>query len=98
VTFVDNNFYQNAGNHYGFAYQNPSYARNEHINSFDGYADPSTYRHADHNYERFENLKLATIYVKPQVYNGINSPADALKQGTAFRELYSPFAGKGGQR
>lgn len=45
-----------------------------------------------------ENFKLATIYVRPQVYNGINSPEDALKQGTAFSELYSPFEGKGGVR
>lgn len=43
-------------------------------------------------------LKLATIYIKPQVYNGINSFSDALKQGTAFNELYSPFEGRGGVR
>jgi len=48
--------------------------------------------------QRFKNFKLATIYIKPQAYNGISSPADTLKQGTAFVELYSPFVGKGGQR
>ena len=84
---MDNNLYQNEANHHGFIYQNPSYINNL-----------STYRHADQGCTRCENFKLATIYVKPQIYNGINSPADALKQGTAFRELYSPFAGKGGQR
>jgi len=93
VTFVDNNFYQNAGNHHGFTYQNPSYA-----NPLDEWVHPSSYRHVNHGCERCENFKLATIYVKPQVYNGISSPADAFKQGTAFKELYSPFIGKGGQR
>ena len=44
------------------------------------------------------NFKLATIYVKPQVYNGVSAPLDALKQGTAFVELYSPYVGKGGVR
>ena len=43
-------------------------------------------------------LKLATIYVKPQTYNGVSSPLTALKQGTAFPELYSPYVGKGGVR
>ena len=89
---MDNNFYQNGANHHGFIYQNPSYAKTEHTNS-------SAYRHADQGCTRCENFKLATIYVKPQIYNGINSPADALKQGTAFTELYRPFVEKlGGQR
>ena len=89
---MNNNFYQSTvASQPGFMYQNPSYASSE-------YANPSFYRHADHGCARCENFKLATIYVKPQIYNGINSPADALKQGTAFRELYSPFVGKGGQR
>ena len=83
---MDNNFYQNDANHHGFIYQNPTYV------------NPSTYRHSGSGCVRCENFKLATIYVKPQAYNGINSPADALKQGTAFVELYKPFVGKGGQR
>ena len=82
---MDNNFYQNDVNHHGFIYQNPNYT------------NPSTYRHSNEGV-KWENFKLATIYVKPQVYNGVNSPADAFKQGTAFVELYSPFEGKGGQR
>jgi hypothetical protein len=91
VTFVDN-FYQNDANHHGFIYQNPSYSNSE-------YANPSTYRHAEHSDGKFENFKLATIYVKPQIYKGISSPADALKQGTAFAELYRPFVEKlGGHR
>lgn len=85
---MDNNFYSN---HHRFIYQNPSCTNRESVNR-------STYRHADHGYERCGNLKLATIYVKAQVYNGINSPADAFQQGTAFKELYRPFVGKGGQR
>ena len=84
---MDNNFYRNDTNHHGFIYRNPSY-----INP------PSSYRHSSEGHGGWENLKLATIYVKPQVYKGISSPADALKQGTAFVELYSPFVGKGGQR
>jgi hypothetical protein len=68
-------------------YQNPYYVNN-------GFTNPST----STGCSRCENLKLATIYVKPQVYNGISSPADALKQGTAFKELYRPFVGKGGKR
>ena len=43
-------------------------------------------------------LKLATIYVKPQTYNGVSSPLTTLKHGTAFPELYSPYVGKGGVR
>ena len=84
---MDNNFYQNDANHHGFIYQNPNYR-----------ANPSTYHRNDDGCQRCENFKLATIYVKPQFYKGISSPADALKQGTAFVELYSPFIGKGGQR
>ena len=95
---MDNNFYQNDANHHGFIYQNPNYTKSEYTNSLDQYVNPPAYRHAIHGCERCENFKLATIYVKPQVYKGISSPADALKQGTAFVELYSPFVGKGGQR
>ena len=84
---MENNFYRNDANHHGFIYQNPNY-----------YANPSDYRHDNAGCVKCENFKLATIYVKPQVYNGISSPADALKHGTAFAELYSPFVGKGGQR
>jgi len=58
------------------------------------YTNPMTLR----NPEPMQMQKLATIYVKPQVYNGVNSPLDALKQGTAFAELYSPYVGKGGTR
>ena len=83
---MDNNFYQNDTNHHGFIYRNPNY-----------YVSPVNDRNND-GCKRCENFKLATIYVKPQVYKGISSPADALKQGTAFVELYSPFVGKGGQR
>jgi len=88
---VEHNFYQNGANHHGFIYQNPTYSTSESIR-------PSTYRHADFGCEKCENFKLATLYIKPQVYNGINAPADAFKQGTAFKELYRPFVGKGGQR
>ena len=88
---MNNNFYQNDANHHGFIYQNPNYVNRE-------YASPMIYRNDQHEHPKFENLKLATIYVKPQIYNGISSPADALRQGTAFAELYSPFVGKGGQR
>ena len=83
---MDNNFYQNDANHHGFIYQNPNYT------------NTSTYYRSDDRHAKCKDFKLATIYVKPQVYNGINSPADALKQGTAFVELYKPFVGKGGQR
>ena len=88
---MDHHFYQNKMNQYGFGYQNTPVTNNEFIN-------PSTYRPDTHGYARGENFKLATIYVKPQVYHGISSPADAFKQGTAFKELYRPFVGKGGQR
>ena len=88
---MDKNFYQNGTNHHGFIYQNPSYVNNE-------YVEPTIYRNAESGCSKCKHFKLATIYVKPQAYNGINTPADALKQGTAFAELYSPFIGKGGQR
>jgi len=88
VTFVDNQIYRNDANHHGFIYQNPNYAN----------PSAETYQRNHNDCERFENFKLATIYIKPQAYNGINSPAEALKQGTAFAELYSPFVGKGGHR
>ena len=42
-----------------------------------------------------QKMKLATIYVKPQVYQGVSAPLDTLQQGTAFVELYSPYVGKG---
>ena len=58
------------------------------------YTNPMTLRNA----ELIQMQKLATIYVKPQVYNGVSSPLSALKQGTAFVELYSPYVGKGGIR
>jgi hypothetical protein len=37
------------------------------------------------------NVKLATAYVPFQKYCGVLSPMDALKKGTAFEELYSPY-------
>ena len=80
---MDNNFYQNDANHHGFIYQNPNYN------------NPAFYRR-NNACITCKDLKLATIYVKPQPYNGINSPADALKQGTAFPELYRPFVEKMG--
>ena len=95
---MDNHFYQTGVDHYGFTYQNPSYAKSEYVNPTAEHIQPSIYRHSNHDDARWENFKLATIYVKPQVYKGINSPADAFKQGTAFVELYKPFIGKGGQR
>ena len=88
---MDNNFYLNDTNHHGFIYQNPIYSVNEP-------SQPRFARQTDLHDSKFEQFKLATIYVKPQVYNGISSPADALRQGTAFKELYRPFIGKGGQR
>ena len=88
---MDHNYYQNDVNHQGFTYQNPNYLDREYIS-------PTVYRHADLDWKKCENFKLATIYVKPQVYNGISSPADALKQGTAFKELYRPFVEKLGGR
>jgi len=86
---VDHNFYQNGANHHGFMYQHTNYLNNPSVNH--------AHRHMNSDCPRYKNLKLATIYVKPQVYNGINSPAEALKQGTAFSELYRPFMSKGGQ-
>jgi len=47
-------------------------------------------------HSRHQDLKLATIYVRPQIYKGINSISDTLKQGTAFSELYRPFIDKSG--
>lgn len=82
MTFVDNFYNQNGINHHGFIYQNPNYRKQDDCRNNNGYAE--------------SNLKLATIYVKPQIYNGINSPSDALKQGTAFPELYRPFIEKTG--
>ena len=40
--------------------------------------------------------KLATIYVEPQLYRGVSTPEETLRQGTAFSELYRPFLGGGG--
>ena len=74
---------QNDARHHGFIYQNPNYIQS------------SNYRQTP-GCERCKNFRLATIYVKPQLYKGINSPADALKQGTAFSELYRPFVEKPG--
>ena len=85
---MDNQLYQNGATHQGFIYQNPNYM------------NPPAYQHHEtHDHDaRNKNFKLATIYIKPQTYKGINSPTNALKQGTAFEELYSPFIGKGGVR
>ena len=43
-----------------------------------------------------EKLPLAVAYVRTQTFNGINTPADALRQGTAFSELYRPYSPKKG--
>ena len=43
------------------------------------------------------DLPLATIYVRPQPYKGVSTGVDALKQGTAFAELYRSYkTNKGG--
>ncbi|HAP93463.1 MAG TPA: hypothetical protein DCM26_02415 [Desulfotomaculum sp.] len=36
-------------------------------------------------------VKLATAYVPRQRYGAIYSPAEALKKGTLFPELYRPY-------
>lgn len=41
-----------------------------------------------------ETLPLATTYVKSQTYNGYNTPAQTMQQGTGFNELYSPYTPK----
>lgn len=82
---MDDFIYQNGVNHQGFIYQNPHYNKPE-ANSNRAVAHES----------KQAGLKLATIYVLPQVYKGINTPAEALKQGTAFKELYRPFIEKMG--
>lgn len=41
-----------------------------------------------------ENLPLATTYIKSQTYNGYNTPAQTMQQGTGFNELYSPYTPK----
>lgn len=83
--FVDR-FYDNSANHLGFVYNNKNFISpaTERVNPLPG--------------KQGKSFKLATIYVQPQVYKGISNPTDSLKQGTAFAELYSPFAGKGGIR
>jgi len=80
---VNHNLNRNDACHHGFIYQNPNYT------------NATFYRHSS-NYGIGDNLKLATIYVKPQEYKGINSHTEALKQGTAFSELYRPFVEKSG--
>jgi hypothetical protein len=39
------------------------------------------------------NVKLARAYVPFQKLCSLYSPIDALKRGTAFPELYSPYVG-----
>ena len=41
-----------------------------------------------------ETLPLATTYVKSQTYQGYNTPAQTMQQGTGFNELYSPYTPK----
>ena len=81
---MDNQLNHLSANHHGFIYHNPTYV------------NPVTYQMPTPNERHHHDktaLPLATIYVRPQVYKGINSPAEALKQGTAFAELYRPFKG-----
>ena len=77
---MDRILYQNEANHLNFVYQNPAYASNPY----------PAYQPTRHLATEKE-LPLATIYVRPQVYKGVNTPSEALKQGTAFSELYRPF-------
>lgn len=41
------------------------------------------------------NVRLAAAYVPYQCFCTVLSPLEALKKGTAFPELYSPYEGKG---
>ncbi|MHC1684499.1 MAG: spore coat associated protein CotJA [Clostridiaceae bacterium] len=41
-----------------------------------------------------KNVRLAAAYVPYQQMCTLLSPLDALKHGTAFPELYSPYEGK----
>jgi len=75
-------FYQNETDHLSFVYQNPTYVGNPYPNY-----EPTRHHHGTTE----KDLPLATIYVRPQVYKGVSAPSDALKQGTAFSELYRPF-------
>ena len=77
---MDRFFYQNEPHHYGLVYQNPTYIEPHYPNPY-----------LSRNEVSQKELPLATIYVRPQVYNGVNTPDVALKQGTAFPELYRPF-------
>jgi len=78
---VDRMFYQTDADRLGFVYQNPTYVGNP-------YPNHEPFRH--HTGVEKE-LPLATIFIRPQVYKGVCSPNDALRQGTAFVELYRPF-------
>lgn len=42
------------------------------------------------------NMKLAHAYVPYQQYTAAFNPMEALKKGTLFPELYSPYIKKGG--
>lgn len=70
--------------HHGFMYRNPQYETS---------LPPKMQQPI------YSNLKLATIYVRPQIYEGIVTPEVALAQGTAFKSLYRPFVPhKGGKQ
>ena len=83
---------------HGFSYQNPKFSpdmqmipqdpsRHFQTESFD------TQRILMTAQGEKETLPLATIFVRPQVYNGVSSKEQALAQGTAFSELARPFTG-----
>ena len=40
-----------------------------------------------------ESLQLAQAYVPPQPLDGIFTPEEALRRGTAFPNLYQPYHG-----
>jgi len=78
-------FYQNEADRLGFVYQNPTYVGAHYPN----------YQSTRHHSTMEKELPLATIFVRPQVYRGVSAPNEALKQGTAFSELYRPFVKRG---
>ncbi len=50
-----------------------------------------------YNYQKRCNEELARAYVPFQRMNQIYSPAEALKKGTLFPELYKPYKSMGKQ-
>ena len=86
---MDRFYYANRAHHSGFVYQNPTYSNQQTSNYRMPEVPPTTTTPAPK--VPANNLPLATIYVRPQTYNGVNSPAETMRQGTAFVELYRPF-------